>query len=174
MSEPQEEFVHSRVSKTVVLSKADYDALIRERDALREEVARWKVCENCGEPLTAPGICDRAVSEKEKGLEQMHEDTLTRAEKAEAERDALLQRVQQIRELSDEGMAFVPRMSQVAPSAFEIWRDDLRFLLQFRVRLQKLLPVSGSRLPEGEKPAEFPQPLDTFGPLVVSDDERER
>jgi hypothetical protein len=49
-----------------------------------QELAHWKICENCGEPLTGPGICDRAISEHEKGLEQMHEEALTRAEAAEA------------------------------------------------------------------------------------------
>jgi hypothetical protein len=60
-------------------------AATAERDALREELAKWKICENCGEPLAGPGICDKAISDKEKGLEQMWEDTLTRAETAERE-----------------------------------------------------------------------------------------
>jgi len=52
---------------------------------LTDELARWQICENCGEPLDGPGICSNAISEREKGLEQMHEEALTRAEMAEAE-----------------------------------------------------------------------------------------
>lgn len=52
---------------------------------LTEELARWKICENCGGVLDGPGICGHAISEKEKGLELMHAETLDRAEKAEAE-----------------------------------------------------------------------------------------
>lgn len=77
--------------------RRDLASMTAERDALREELAKWKICENCGEPLAGPGICDQAISEKEKGLEQMWEETMTRAETAErelaearAERDALL------------------------------------------------------------------------------------
>lgn len=53
--------------------------------AVTAELARWKVCSNCGQPLEAPGHCGHAVSERERGLEQMHEETLTRAEADEAE-----------------------------------------------------------------------------------------
>ena len=60
-----------------------------ELAALRAELARWKICENCGEPLEGPGICGRAVSERERGLEEMHEQTLTRAEAAESRLTAL-------------------------------------------------------------------------------------
>jgi len=52
---------------------------------LTAELARWKVCENCGGMLDGPGICSEAISEREKGLEAMHAETLTRAEMAEAE-----------------------------------------------------------------------------------------
>lgn len=61
-----------------------------------QALARWKVCENCGEALTAPGMCDRAVTEREKVLELMHEETLTRAESAEAQLAALSASLEQI------------------------------------------------------------------------------
>ena len=65
-------------------------------ETLQEELARWKVCENCGESLTGPGICDKAISEKEKGLEEMCEQALTRAEKAEADLAALREQVRKL------------------------------------------------------------------------------
>ena len=52
---------------------------------LTAELVHWKTCDNCGEPLAGPGICDKAVGEQNRGLELMHEETLTRAEQAEAE-----------------------------------------------------------------------------------------
>ena len=59
------------------------DALL-DRDAekltkLQAELKHWQICENCGEPLEGPGICSKAISEREKGLELMHEEALTRA-----------------------------------------------------------------------------------------------
>jgi hypothetical protein len=58
---------------------------IEERcTALEAELAYWQTCANCGERMTGPGICDNAISEREKGLELMHEETLTRAETAES------------------------------------------------------------------------------------------
>lgn len=66
-------------------------ALTAQRDELQAELARWKICENCGEPLVGPGICDQAITESQKNLELMHEETLTRAEQAEAD-VALLRR----------------------------------------------------------------------------------
>lgn len=62
-----------------------------ELAAVQQELAHWKICENCGEPLEGPGICGRAISEREKGLEAMHEETLTRAESAEQEKERLRQ-----------------------------------------------------------------------------------
>lgn len=56
-----------------------------ELAALREELAHWKICGNCGEALEGPGHCGSAVTEHEKALELMHEETLTRAEQAEAD-----------------------------------------------------------------------------------------
>lgn len=70
------------------------DAVRADLVTMGLELARWKVCANCGEPLTEPGICDKAVSEHEKGLELMHEQTLTRAEVAEAERALLREQVE--------------------------------------------------------------------------------
>ena len=72
-------------ARTLADASWEIAKLTNERDALREELAKWKICENCGEPLAGPGICDKAISDKEKGLEQMWEDTLTRAETAERE-----------------------------------------------------------------------------------------
>lgn len=54
-----------------------------EIEALKAELARWQVCGNCGEKLEGPGHCGSAVTEHEKGLERMLDETLTRAEKAE-------------------------------------------------------------------------------------------
>lgn len=73
-----------------------HEALRAKLIEVERELAHWKICENCGTPLTGPGICDNAISEREKGLELMHEETLTRAIEAESklakverERDSL-------------------------------------------------------------------------------------
>ena len=53
-------------------------------EAAERELLHWKTCSLCGEVMTAPGHCDSAESEKAKGLEQMSDDLLDRAEAAEA------------------------------------------------------------------------------------------
>ena len=65
---------------------ADLASLRATLETREQELAYWKVCENCGEPMEGPGICSKAVSEREHGQEQMIEGLLTRAEKAEQER----------------------------------------------------------------------------------------
>lgn len=65
-------------------AQAEIASLRAALETAQTELARWKICENCGEPLAGPGICDRAISESEKGLELMLEETLQRAEQAEA------------------------------------------------------------------------------------------
>lgn len=55
----------------------------RRVEQAEQELAKWKVCENCGEALRSPGICDQAVSEREKGQELMIDQLLTRCEQAE-------------------------------------------------------------------------------------------
>ena len=73
-------------------ASGDLAYLLAENQRLREELAHWKVCMNCGEALVAPGICDKAVSESEKGLElmlneafDMRDQQKARAEAAEAQ-----------------------------------------------------------------------------------------
>jgi hypothetical protein len=49
----------------------------------------WQTCANCGEAMDRPGVCAKAISEREKGLEAMHEQTMQRAEQAESALDAM-------------------------------------------------------------------------------------
>lgn len=60
-------------------------ALRAQVQALTQELAHWKICENCGTALDGPGICSHAISEHEKALEVTVEELLSRAERAEAE-----------------------------------------------------------------------------------------
>ena len=69
--------------------KRHYEYWRRRLAFEREELAHWKVCMNCGEPLAGPGICSQAVSEHEKGLELMLQEALDRAEQAETRVQAL-------------------------------------------------------------------------------------
>lgn len=66
-------------------AREDRHSLTRLYKDAEAALAYWQVCSNCGEPLDGPGICSRATSEHEKGLELMFEEALDRAEEAEAE-----------------------------------------------------------------------------------------
>jgi len=92
----------------------EHDARIA---ALEAELARWKVCGNCGEPLEGPGHCGSAVTEHEKALEQMHEETLTRAEQAEADlarlKEELALAISKIEEEQAHSRAIVMRQSRL-------------------------------------------------------------
>jgi hypothetical protein len=72
-------------------------ALEAEREALKQELARWQTCENCGETMSGPGQCDVAVREKLEGDALIVEDLLGDGgtiEKLHAERDALKEKVE--------------------------------------------------------------------------------
>ena len=49
-----------------------------------KELAHWKTCSFCGQQMEAPGHCSDGETEQVAGLKSMHEQTLTRAEAAEA------------------------------------------------------------------------------------------
>ena len=73
-------------------AEAEITALRAEVARLTGQLAHWQTCSNCGKKMSAPGICDDAVTEREKGLELMQDETLTRAEKTEAEVATLRER----------------------------------------------------------------------------------
>ena len=56
-----------------------------EVEQLKCELRRWQVCANCGENLSEPGICDKAVGEKQEGLESMCQQALDMRDKAQAQ-----------------------------------------------------------------------------------------
>lgn len=80
-----------RLALTQAADEIDAQSLALEE--AQRQLAHWKICENCGEALSGPGICDHAISEREKGLELMHEETLTRAEAADTQRAEARQQI---------------------------------------------------------------------------------
>lgn len=59
-------------------------ALVARVEAGEQELARWKICELCGQPMDAPGMCSSGETEKAAGYQLMLDETLSRAEQAEA------------------------------------------------------------------------------------------
>lgn len=82
-------------------SSTEVAALRAEVATLTGQLAHWQTCSNCGKKMSAPGICDDAVTEREKGLGLMHAETLTRAEAAEAEVATLRQQEQEASHSAD-------------------------------------------------------------------------
>lgn len=68
----------------IALRRDQIEWLLQRVEQAAQELLKWKTCSLCGEVMTAPGHCDSAESERVKGLEQMHEETLERAERAES------------------------------------------------------------------------------------------
>lgn len=89
----------------------DVDEVNEQLALLRAEVKHWQTCSNCGQQMSAPGICDAAVNEKMRGLELMHEQTLARAEQAES--------------MHQQDAAQIAALTAQLQQA-EAWRDDAK------------------------------------------------
>lgn len=96
-------------------------ACTQERDEARAQLAHWQICSLCGYPMDAPGSCPTATNERIVRLEAMHDETLTRAEVAERERDTLkaAQQWQPIETAPKDG-----RLILAYPS--RCWADDTK------------------------------------------------
>lgn len=69
--------------------------------AAEQERDEWKICINCGETLQAPGVCSKAISEREKGQDEVIEQLLIRAEAAEADARSLRSALQTLVEQAE-------------------------------------------------------------------------
>lgn len=93
----------------------------QERDALKAELESWKTCVNCHEPLSAPGICDKAVTEREKGLESMYEQAIAMRDEAMAQRDALVQALKGAEAVKKFAL---DELTRIASEIYREWDSD--------------------------------------------------
>jgi len=63
---------------------AEVVSLTTRIEQLEQELAYWKTCKLCGQLMEEPGYCSDGIAEDVAGYKVMHEQTLTRAEQAEA------------------------------------------------------------------------------------------
>lgn len=87
-----------------------YDDLRKQLDAQRaalatvtQELARWKVCDLCEEPMEVPGFCHKGLTESEEAYQFMLDQAQTRCEQAEADLATARARLAAVQELLDDG-----------------------------------------------------------------------